>query len=339
MALIEYKDSSQVVGSYYLNSANYFEEPGILTVLAVPVHGQECMFIPYPGPFGKMFEKMNSSQQSGAEGEKKSGENDAMRFAFGELDSDEEFEPKKKSDSDEREDDAFRNDFGEDDFAFGDVGEKYQKKKGLKGWWERRKLRRFDRESKTDKFLKRIPDNVEHIRIIYPQSMGEENIQNQLNHQITKTQSRRSAKVIGLTAALPFALLLDLITLTFVFTVSDVAMIVNSSKKLKKGKIVEDMILSKHISFVANDVLDSFYKKVEDSQYKMPDNYTIEELCKQLNAEPLLKTIRKVRNSKANKAGIDRAVFEYKDTFAHEMPSRQRSYAALQDVPIGYIGY
>jgi len=224
----------------------------------------------------------------------------------------------------------------DDAFAFGDVENKWQKKKGVKGWWEKRRRQRWDRESKTDKFLKRVPDNVESIRILYPTSIGIEHIQGQLSHQIIKAQSRRSARVLGLTAALPFALLLDLITFTFIFTIADIALIVSQSQKMKKGKIVEELLDSGHITFEASNSLDAFFKSVVETTYKMPDNVMIEDLCKQMNCGELAKTIRKVRNSKAHKQRINRNVFEHRDSFAHEQPYSKDAYAALDDCPPEY---
>lgn len=300
MALVEVKETKS---NYYVDSAQYFAEPGVLNVLAIPINNDECLFMPYPHELGRLLENTQ---------EVKYGEEDRENvdsIPVGEHD---------------------------DGFAFGDVENKWQKKKGIRGWWEKRRSQRFDRESKTDKFLKRVPDNVENIRILYPTSIGIENMQGQLAHQLTKTQSRRSARVLGLTAALPFALLLDLITFAFVFTISDVALIVNQSRKLKKGKIVEELMASGHITFEANNELDSFFKNVMETAHRMPDNAMIEELCTGLHCEELIKTIRKVRNSKAHKQRINRSVFEYRDTFGHEQPNNTDAYSSLDDFPPEY---
>jgi len=288
--------------NYYIDSAQYFNEPGVLTVLAIPINADECMFIPYPHELGKLLE--NGEEVKTAEPEERSIN--------------------------------VSGDHDDNGFAFGDTESKLQKKKGMKGWWEKRRRQRWDRESKTDKFLKRVPDNVENIRILFPTSIGSDNMQGQLTKQITKTQARRSARVIGLTAALPFALLLDLVTLAFVFTVTDIAVIVNQSRKMKKGKIVEDLMMSGHITFEPNSDLDAFFKKVMETEHSMPDNAMIEELCTGLKCEELIKTIRKVRNSKAHRRGIKQNRFECQDTFEHELPNQKDAYASLDDFPPEY---
>lgn len=300
MALVEVGETKN---NYYIDSAQYFDEPGVITVLAIPINNDECMFLPYPHAIGRLLETGDDTKYN----------NEAK---------------------DPMEDVPVGDD--EDAFAFGDVENKWQKKRGVKGWWEKKRRQRFDRESKADKFLKRVPDNAENIRILYPSSIGIEHMQAQLNHQVTKAQSRRSAKVLGLTAALPFALLLDLLTFTFVFTIADIAMIVNQSRKMKKGKIVEELMVSGHITFEANNALDAFYKNVMETTFKMPDNAMIDELCKELKCGELVKTIRKVRNSKANKQKINRTVFEHGDSFAHEQPNAKDAYATLDDCPPEY---
>lgn len=299
MALVEVPETKT---NYYLDSAQFYSEPGVLTVLAIPINEDECMFIPYPHELGKIL---------GSEADEE------MK-----TDVEDPFNTEMPVD--------------DDDFAFGDTETKWQKKKGLKAWLEKRKVQRWDRESKTDKFLKRIPDNVEHIRVLYASSIGEHSIKGQLTHQINKTQSRRSAQIMGLTAALPFALILDLITFTFIFTISDLALIVNNSRKMKRGKIVEELMASGHISFAANDALDEFYSQVMGSTYKLPDNYMIENLCEKLKCEQLIKTIRKVRNSKGHKQKIPLVAFEVHDSFAHEAPKHRQSYSTLSDIPPEY---
>jgi hypothetical protein len=300
MALVEVGETKN---NYYIDSAQYFDEPGVLTVLAIPINDDECMFLPYPHALGRLLETGEEIKHN---------------------------EERKENDDDVP--------VGEEDdtFAFGDAENKWQKKKGVKGWWEKRRRQRWDRESKTDKFLKRVPDNVENIRILFPTSIGIDNMQAQLSHQITRAQSRRSARVLGLTAALPFALLLDLLTFTFIFTISDIAMIVSQSRKMKKGKIVDELMASGHITFEENNVLDAFYKNVSETTHKMPDNVMIEELCRSLNCWELVKTIRKVRNSKAHKQRINRTVFELRDSFAHEQPKGKDAYATLDDHPPEY---
>lgn len=295
MALVVVNSQS----NYHIDSAQYFDEPGVLTVLAIPVSQDECMFLPYPGPIGKMLDGEEVKV-----GEREDGE-DQMAV--------------------------------DDDFIFGDHA--VSRKSGLKGWWQKRRAQRWDRESKTDKFLKRIPSNVEHIRILYPTSIGEDSIRAQLEHQINKTQSRRSAKVLGLTAALPFALLLDLITFTFVFTIADAAMLVNHTRKLKKGKIVEDLMASNNLSFGVNPILEEFYAQVLQSEFKMPDNYQIDDLCNKLHCEDLIKTIRKVRNSKAHRQGVNLNVFDFHEQFdvVPVVNKKQRSsYSTLEDIPPQY---
>jgi hypothetical protein len=185
-----------------------------------------------------------------------------------------------------------------------------RKSSNLKAWIQKKRKHRYDSELPIDKFMKRIPKNINRIRIMHASSMDPVDLMVDMQHQVVKSQSKRSAKIIGYTAALPFALLLDLLTFAFVFTVADLAMIYSNSKKLSKGGEVEELMNNGKIQFETYDVLDKFCQEVKATKYTMPTDNMVQDLCERLDIEVLAKTVRKVRNAEAAKMKIDIAKFE-----------------------------
>eukprot|EP00475_Leptophrys_vorax_P045734 TRINITY_DN959_c0_g1_i10.p1 TRINITY_DN959_c0_g1~~TRINITY_DN959_c0_g1_i10.p1 ORF type:complete len:297 (-),score=54.57 TRINITY_DN959_c0_g1_i10:538-1350(-) len=250
------------------------EDIGVVTVIAVPFYQDTVLFLPCPRHLIYNFE----GKQEVDVGDQEAGQSDAAPLLEGQ----------------------------ESSTKIGHV----LPRKGIKGWWDKRRRQRWDRESKSDKFLKRLPEGVQHLQILYPQSLGIRNITQQLAHQVGKSVTRRSRLGVAYVAALPFAIILDLLTLTFIFTITDVALIVSNSSKMNKGRLVEDLIRRGLLSFVPNTDLDRLYHQIHSTAFGMPDNLMIDELCDSLNVKHLAKTIRKVRNSKAHRLNINRDVFE-----------------------------
>jgi len=288
------------------------EEPGLLTVYAIPYFGNQVVFVPCPGPIGHVPATVDE-------------ENEVMQ---GEHDDEWKMPHDQEDDGDLRMmDEDMKHKFG-------------RKTSGLKNWWQKKRKQRFDNESAMDKFLKRIPKGkITHLRILHPSSIESQTLMEDMQHQVSKAQARRSARVIGYTAALPFALLMDLLTFAFVFTVADLAMIYSNSKKLHKGTIVEDLMAKGLISFEVNSVLEKFHADVQTTKYTMPSNLMIQELCFKLGIDVMAKTIRKVRNAEAAKLKIDLKKFE-DDEVSDEQPAQKfptlQSYASPPQYAIEY---
>jgi len=269
-----------------------------VTVLAVPFHGNTVMFLPYPGDVERMLEVKDEyhNQQDTETGEQNPPE--------GEVDSHDEY----------------------DDIVIEGHST------GIKGWWARRRKRRWDRESKSDKFLKRLPNGIQRMRVLYPKSMSYGDVIEQLHEQVEKSLRRNSRRKLAYLTALPFAIILDLFTLCFVFTITDIILLSKNNNRLNQGRMVEGLVRRGYVTLEPSMELDNFYRRVQESPFQMPDNHTVDGLCATINAQPLAKTILKVRNAKAHRLGIKRSNFE-QHRLDYPMPQgQQNGYSQLEDV-------
>jgi len=245
---------------------------GILTVLAIPYSSTDLIFLPLPGTMGThSWDPIAPAMAPVNQDEEK---------AAGIVDipaTQEELLP-----------------------------ENFEQKSSLKSWWKRRRHNRYDRESAADKFIKRVPvdDKLIEMKIIHPASISSEEIMAILTHQLSKANTRRATKVIGYTAALPFALLLDVVTFAWVFTISDLALIYKNSTQLHCGDKIAELVTSGQIQFGSSDELDVYFRQIKESKYGLPTDDMISSLAMKFGALTLAKTVRKMRNATAAKLKI-----------------------------------
>jgi hypothetical protein len=154
----------------------------------------------------------------------------------------------------------------------------------------------FLEEHPFQKFVKRMPGNVRGFRIVHPSSITREQILKQLYVGLHQRFENKLGNTVLFGSILPLCIILDFLTLGFVFTALDLTALLVTFNSMLDASHLEGIIKTQKVEFDTNPVLEEFDRNRKNRIQQIPNDADIDLFCQKLNFPKMAKTIKKVRD-------------------------------------------